>query len=60
MNDAQYPLLSGALIPSSNFSFQAYLTEFLQSLSQQPFYELFKAHHSDAEKQVLRTVNIAV
>ncbi|XP_069141482.1 importin-9-like isoform X2 [Argopecten irradians] len=44
--------------PTNQIDLQAYLTEFLQSLSQQPCYSMFTAHHSESEKQVLRTISV--
>jgi len=38
---------------------QTYLTEFLQSLSQQPYYSNFSSHHTATERQVLNNINIA-
>lgn len=54
---------SGFTVTASNVvqfdvSLQTYLTEFLQQLSQSPFYGTFSAHHNDAEKQVLATIGI--
>ncbi|XP_071133365.1 importin-9-like [Mytilus edulis] len=46
--------------PIYQIDLQAYLTEFIQSLSQQPCYAMFCAHHNEAEKCVLRTINIPV
>lgn len=40
------------------FWWQAYLTEFLQTLSTQVCYSMFSAHHNAAETQVLRAINI--
>uniref|UniRef100_K1PFS0 Importin-9 n=1 Tax=Magallana gigas TaxID=29159 RepID=K1PFS0_MAGGI len=44
--------------PTYQIDLQAYLTEFLQSLSQQACYSTFSSHHNDSEKHVLRTINI--
>ncbi|XP_052680706.1 importin-9-like [Crassostrea angulata] len=46
--------------PTYQIDLQAYLTEFLQSLSQQACYSTFSSHHNDSEKHVLRTININV
>ncbi|KAK7490568.1 hypothetical protein BaRGS_00018171 [Batillaria attramentaria] len=46
--------------PISQVDLQAYLTEFLQTLSTQACYSMFSAHHNPAEVQVLRTININV
>ncbi|XP_060587837.1 importin-9-like [Ruditapes philippinarum] len=46
--------------PVNQLDLQAYLTEFLQSLSQQPYYSMFTSHHTDSEKQVLHKISIAV
>lgn len=43
--------------PTYQIDLQAYLTEFLQSLSQQACYSTFSSHHNDSEKHVLRTIN---
>ena len=43
-----------------HLSFQAYLTEFLRTLSTDSCYSLFSAHHNPAEIQVLRTISINV
>lgn len=44
--------------PVYHINIQVYLTEFLQSLSQQPFYNMFSSHHTPVEKQVLQTIGI--
>jgi hypothetical protein len=44
--------------PIYQVNLQAYLTEFLQSFSQQPCYSVFSAHHNALEKDVLHSVGI--
>ncbi|KAL4226818.1 Importin 9 [Mactra antiquata] len=44
--------------PVNQIELLPYLTEFLQSLSRQPYYSMFTSHHTDSEKQVLRNINI--
>ncbi|PVD24404.1 hypothetical protein C0Q70_14886 [Pomacea canaliculata] len=44
--------------PVNQVDLQAYLTEFLQTLSTQVCYSMFSAHHNAAETQVLRAINI--
>ncbi|XP_059148600.1 importin-9-like [Physella acuta] len=44
--------------PNYQINTQAYLTEFLQSLSSQPCYSMFSQHHNPSERQVLKTINI--
>ncbi|KAK3101186.1 hypothetical protein FSP39_001615 [Pinctada imbricata] len=46
--------------PTYQIDLQAYLTQFLQSFSQQPCYSMFVTHHNESERQVLRTININV
>uniref|UniRef100_A0A8W8MPD4 Uncharacterized protein n=1 Tax=Magallana gigas TaxID=29159 RepID=A0A8W8MPD4_MAGGI len=46
--------------PTYQIDLQAYLTEFLQSLSQQACYSTFSSHHNDSEKHFLRTIYINV
>ncbi|XP_041347809.1 importin-9-like [Gigantopelta aegis] len=46
--------------PINQINLQAYLTEFLQSLSQQPCFSMFQAHHNDSERHVLQSINIQV
>ncbi|WAR26248.1 IPO9-like protein [Mya arenaria] len=48
------------LDPVNNVNLLPFLTEFLQSLSQQPYYGTFTAHHTDTEKQILHNININV
>ena len=40
-------------------SFQAYLTEYLQKLSQQPCYVMFHQHNSEADISTLKAIGIA-
>ncbi|CAI9717889.1 importin-9-like isoform X1 [Octopus vulgaris] len=44
--------------PVYHIDLQAYLSEFLQSLSQQAFYNMFSSHHTPAERQVLQAIGI--
>lgn len=44
--------------PINQIDLQAYLTEYLQTFSQQPCYNVFNVHHSDSEKQVLLSINV--
>ncbi|XP_064607438.1 importin-9-like [Liolophura sinensis] len=44
--------------PIFQIDLQAYLTEFLQSLSQLPCYSMFSAHHTETERQVLQTIGV--
>ncbi|KAH3881360.1 importin-9-like isoform X2 [Dreissena polymorpha] len=44
--------------PVNQVNLLPYLTEFLQSLSQQPYYTTFAAHHTENEKLVLRSINV--
>ncbi|KAK2163574.1 hypothetical protein LSH36_77g04009 [Paralvinella palmiformis] len=44
--------------PIYQIDLQAYLTEFLQSLSRHHCYSMFSQHHNDNERQVLRTIGI--
>jgi hypothetical protein len=37
-----------------------YLTQYLQSFSQQSCYSFFKEHHNDIEKDVLKQIGIIV
>jgi len=46
--------------PISAIDLQAYLTDFLTSLSQQPCFPTFSQHHSESEKLILRTAGIQV
>ncbi|XP_076468794.1 importin-9-like [Babylonia areolata] len=46
--------------PINQVNLQAYLTEFLQTLSTDNCYSLFSAHHNPAEVQVLRHISINV
>lgn len=46
--------------PIYQIDLQAYLTEFLQSLSRHQCYSMFSQHHNDNERQVLRTIGIQV
>lgn len=46
--------------PLYDINLQVYLTEFLQSFSQQPCYTMFSQHHTPQEKQVLATIGISV
>ncbi|XP_013378679.1 importin-9 isoform X1 [Lingula anatina] len=45
--------------PVNQIDLQAYLTDFLRSLSQQPIYSMFSTHHNDSERQVLQAIGIA-
>ncbi|KAL3853056.1 hypothetical protein ACJMK2_016638 [Sinanodonta woodiana] len=44
--------------PTNQIDLQVYLTEFLQTFSHQPCYAMFSSHHTDAERLVLRAINI--
>ena len=46
--------------PINQIDLQQYLTDFLQSLSRQPYYSQFTPHHNENEKNVLRTIGILV
>ena len=46
--------------PINLIDLQQYLTDFLVSLSRQPYYSQFTPHHNENEKKVLRTIGIQV
>jgi hypothetical protein len=46
--------------PINQVDLQAYLVEFLQTLSQQSCYPMFSQHHNDSERQILNMVGIRV
>ncbi|ESO07416.1 hypothetical protein HELRODRAFT_76488 [Helobdella robusta] len=46
--------------PVNQIDLQAYITDFLRTLSQQPCYRLFTEHHNESEKKVLNMVGISV
>lgn len=46
--------------PIYQIDLQAYLTEFLQTLSKEPCYAMFCQHHNDSERHVLHMVGIHV
>jgi hypothetical protein len=44
--------------PVYHLNIQQYLTEFLQSFSQQPYYHAFLQHLNKQEKQVLESIGV--
>lgn len=45
--------------PIYHLNIQQYLTEFLQSFSQQPYFHAFLQHLNKQEKQVLASIGVA-
>ncbi|ELT91403.1 hypothetical protein CAPTEDRAFT_225381 [Capitella teleta] len=44
--------------PISQVDLKQYLTEFIMTLSQQPYYEQFSSHHNEQEKHLLSSIGV--